>query len=596
VPEYFPFPAPEVTPPSPNPSPCQGEDNKRKMFVALLLFLASACTLTAAPVPPKLPVAGVPQPTATYTPFQPLPPESSASEPQATRVPPSPFLIATDTPLPVPSPAVNAPAIWLAPGLPAALTEALAGHLEWASPPDPQQAALRIEVGGERPVSRWVYALVAPFTTLAEGVSADVLRRAWQGQPAGPFAGKPLRMEGGTLAVFTALWGPPAEGAVQIGEVTTDLALSRRRLWAIVPFEALDPRWKVLPVDGQSPLHKDFDPAAYPLTAPISLAGDPGLAAQVAPWLPATNRDPARLTVVALTGTTALVRATAFTMEKRGINYPAKDVGDILRLADIAHVSNEVPFAKDCPFPDPLTPDMRFCSDPKYIELLETIGTDVVELTGDHFQDWGVEAMRYTLALYNERGWGHYGGGADLEDARQPLLIEHNGNRLAFIGCNAKGGSFAQAAPRHPGAAPCDMDWLAAEVARLSRDGTLPIVTFQHFEYYTYKPQPNQERDFRRVADAGAVIVSGSQAHQPQGMEFMGDHFIHYGLGNLFFDQYDVSAATRQAFIDRHVFYAGRYIGVELLPIVFVDYARPRLMTTDEADELLEAVFSASGW
>ena len=57
-----------------------------------------------------------------------------------------------------------------------------------------------------------------------------------------------------------------------------------------------------------------------------------------------------------------------------------------------------------------------------------------------------------------------------------------------------------------------------------------------------------------------------------------------------------VSYPTRQAFIDRHVFYAGRYIGVELLPIVFVDYARPRPMTTDEANELLEAVFSASGW
>jgi poly-gamma-glutamate synthesis protein (capsule biosynthesis protein) len=474
--------------------------------------------------------------------------------------------------------------------------EPLAGHKEWVFPTDPQQAALRLEVGGEHPASRWVYALVAPFITLAEGISSDELRRAWRGEAAGPFAGKPIRVEGGTLALFTALWGAPAEGAVQVGVVAPDLAFTRRRLWAIVPFEALDPRWKVLEVDGQSPLHKDFDPAAYSLSVPFTLSGDPGLAAQVAPLLPVTNRDPARLSVVALTGTTALVRATAYTMEQRGVKYPAKDVGDILRSADITHVSNEVAFAKDCPTPDPLTQDMRFCSDPRYIELLDAIGTDVVELTGDHFQDWGVEAMRYTLQLYQERGWKHYGGGANLEDARQPLLIEHDGNRLAFLGCNAKGGSFAQAAPKHPGAAPCDMDWLAAEIARLSQDGYLPIVTFQHYEYYTYQPQPDQERDFRRAAEFGAVIVSGSQAHQPQGMEFIGDHFIHYGLGNLFFDQYDVSAATRQAFIDLHVFYAGRYIGVELLPIVFVDYARPRPMTADEANELLEAVFSASGW
>jgi poly-gamma-glutamate synthesis protein (capsule biosynthesis protein) len=79
-------------------------------------------------------------------------------------------------------------------------------------------------------------------------------------------------------------------------------------------------------------------------------------------------------------------------------------------------------------------------------------------------------------------------------------------------------------------------------------------------------------------------------------MEFFKDSFIHYGLGNLFFDQYDISPATRQAFIDRHVFYDGRYISTELIPIIFVDYARARPMNTDEAAELLNSVFLASGW
>ena len=103
-------------------------------------------------------------------------------------------------------------------------------------------------------------------------------------------------------------------------------------------------------------------------------------------------------------------------------------------------------------------------------------------------------------------------------------------------------------------------------------------------------------RDFRRLAQAGAVIVSGSQAHQPQAFDFEAGALIHYGLGNLFFDQLDVSQATRQAFIDRHVFYNGRYIGTELLAMLFVDYARPRPMTPGEREELLRAVFNASGW
>ncbi len=60
------------------------------------------------------------------------------------------------------------------------------------------------------------------------------------------------------------------------------------------------------------------------------------------------------------------------------------------------------------------------------------------------------------------------------------------------------------------------------------------------------------------MADAGAVIVSGSQAHMPADMEFDGTSLVHYGLGNLFFDQMShlmpdgsVIYDTRNVFIDR---------------------------------------------
>ena len=112
---------------------------------------------------------------------------------------------------------------------------------------------------------------------------------------------------------------------------------------------------------------------------------------------------------------------------------------------------------------------MRFCSDPRYIELLQTIGTDIVELTGDHFQDWGVEAMNLTLDMYTQQGWLYFGGGADSQDASKALLVEHNGNRLAFIGCNAKGGGYAQAGPNRPGAMACGYDFMESEITRLPR-------------------------------------------------------------------------------------------------------------------------------
>lgn len=591
-----------------------------------LLVAVVVLTTSCATIPDAQPKILFTQSTirSSPTPFQPLPPGTDApvlaSPPAPTGTPgealeielpgPGVTLVTTSTLTPpiqaLASPEKTPPGsaasytLWVAPDLPAAFRGGLTLPSDIAVVDSPEETTLRLEVGTERPVSYWVYALAAPFPTIPQGVASETLLRIWRGEGD---SDQPLLMDENTYQNLSALWGVPAPQGIQVqaADELLDYAWNRRPAWAILPFEALEPRWKVLEVDGQSPVHKDFDPATYPLTLPISLSGDPTLAEAVRlvyghTLAPPNNRDPGRMTVLVMTGVTALVRATAFAMERKGVQYPAGDIGPWLQEADLTHISNEVPFAEDCPYPDPLQPDMRFCSNPRYIGLLESVGTDVVELTGDHFQDWGPQAMKLTLKLYKQRGWPYYGGGASLEEARQAITVEHNGNRLAFIGCNAKGGSFAQAGVDRPGAAACGYEYMGAEISRLRGQGYLPIATFQHYEYYTYKAQANQMRDFRNAAQAGAVIVSGSQAHQPQALEFYSGALIHYGLGNLFFDQYDVSLATRQGFIDRHVFYNGRHISTELLTILFIDYARPRPMTPGEREDLLRAVFSASGW
>ena len=597
-------------------------------LVCLLVFVAGCQPLLGTPPPSPLEgydTTGMDLFPPTRTPFSPAPggrfpatPTGVFAQEQPGEIAQEPTAIPTSTatlePVLLPTQEVvseTGATLWIEPSLPAGLQQALAAPEGYSlalgqEVPPPGARVLEIRAGAGQPVSAWVYALVAPFPTVEQGVSFQELKDAWLGTASGPF-GQPLLMDESTFLSFSQLWGAPAQDAVEVA-ASADLgriAWGRRPAWALVPFEALGPGWKVLEIDGVSPLRKEFDAAAYPLTLPVSVAGNAEVVADFlsrfgpgssAVMVPPTNRDPNRLTVVALTGVTALVRATAFTMEQNGILYPGKDVRGILRNADIAHVSNEIPFAANCPFPDPVQQGLRFCSDPRYIELLQDIGTDIVELTGDHFQDWGEDAMLYTLDLYKELGWATYGGGANLEEARQAYLIEHNGNRLAFIGCNAKGGSYAQASATHPGAVKCNFDWMVAEISRLRQEGYLPLATFQHFEYYNYRAQPNQVQDSRLLAQAGAVVVSGSQAHQPQAFEFVGDSLIHYGLGNLFFDQYDVSEACRQGFIDLHVFYDGRYIGAELVPILFVDYARPRLMTPQEARQLMNKLFAASGW
>lgn len=513
-----------------------------------------------------------------------------------------------------PSPAValapvyGTSGLWISPAVPDELRQ-VAQTLGLPIVSDPSQASAKLDVdpapsSDTSRQSLWTYALVAPFPTVTDGVTLDELKAAWHGSSSGPLTGRPLWMADSTLAAFTALWGKPTDGAVQTApaDQLVDDAWKSLPSWGIVPFESLEPKWKVLTVDGQSPIRKDFDGAEYPLQITFALQSSSSISFN----LPAVNRDASKLTTLIMTGTTSLVNGIAYQMEVKGMDYPAQDIGDVLRQADILHVSNKTSFAPGCPPPNPAALWPR-CSDPKYIQLLVDVGVKVVELTGPHILDDGAGSFLYTLNLYKENHMQYYGGGADLAEARQPLLIEDHGNKLAFIGCYA-GEPYPVATENTPGANPCDYKQLADEIGQVRAQGYLPIVTFQYKEGYSPQVMPWQLDDFHKPADAGAVIVSGSQAHAPLQMEFYKGAFIHYGLGNFFYDQMGnqppdptnpnlpLQPAQRWEFLDRHVLYDGRYISTELLTAMLEDYARPRPMTSNERAALLTAYFGYSGW
>ena len=440
---------------------------------------------------------------------------------------------------------------------------------------------------------QWIYVLVAPFPTVRDGVTSDELRSLWAS------GGIPLLMEESTLRAFTVLWGEPASGSVRT--LAADRLLTAAwsdSAWALIPFESLEPQWKVLTIEGQSPTRNNFDIKKYPLVVDFSL--NPGAFIDQS-TLMTTNYDPNRMASIIMTGVTALVRATAVTMELKGSTYPGEKVRDLFREADILHVSNEIPFFTGCPPQKPDAGALVFCSDPKYMDLITDIGTDVIELTGNHFADYGPQAMYETLEIYRANNIPYFGGGRDLQDSFEPALFEVKGNKIAFIGCNKPDvNRFPTATNFQPGAAPCDFDFLPLKINQLKAEGYLVISTFQWNESYDYKPAPQQMNDFRLMAESGASIVSGSQAHYAQAMEFHDNAFIHYGLGNLFFDQMGdqdwMPPGIRRLFFDRYVIYDGKLISVELITAMLEDYARPRIMNEDERTGFLQDYFYYSGW
>lgn len=522
--------------------------------------------------------------------FSPQPVDSQVNE---TLEPPVTLTSTTVISTPVPAP-TDGPRLtyWIDPDIPQRIRDIICVSPEFQQVASVDEAGMQLVAGsGQVLASQEMFALAGRFSLLTDEVSLAQVQQAWSGE--GVWV---LEMSQATLTGFEKIWG--RTNSVRIvnsnDSLRTDLWANPNTL-ALIPFDKLTSDLKVLRVDGLSPLQKDLDISRYPLKVEYAWQGDDEvLAAWKKSCKAVTNRDENLMTGVLMTGVTALTRGTAARMVEVSVTYPAEKILDWLRSADFTHISNEVSFYSACPLPLPLRAGGRFCSQTDFINLLTYAGVDIVELTGNHLNDWGTKAMTDSLAMYQQAGLLTFGGGVNAEAARQPLLIEHHGNRLAFIGCNSVGPKEDWATDNQPGAAQCDIDWLSGEVAALKANGYLPIVTFQGFELCEFKPHSTQREAAQRMVEAGAVIVSGSQAHCPQAYDIQGDTFIHYGLGNLWFDQMDW--ITRQELLDRHIFYAGRHISTEVLTAMLEDSAQPRPMTDIERKTLLEMLFQASGW
>ena len=302
------------------------------------------------------------------------------------------------------------------------------------------EANVQITIDRSNPIiGHWIYVLVAPFPTITDDVSSIDLQAFWNGESGSKSVWKKLLVDSNTHDIFSNLWGQPADNKVIVlsSEQLLDRAWELLDYWAIIPFENLVPQWKVISVDGIDPLDREFASEKYPLSVPLSLSGDEesiqalevGIMDNLID-LSFTNRDPDKMTRILMTGTTALTRDIADKMDEKGIHYPAQDIMDWFKSADIVHISHEVSYLDGCVHND----GGKFCARPEYIDLLKFIGTTVVELTGNHLLDFGELPFLDTLEVYRSNDILYFGGGDNIDDARTPVLLTDHGNKVAFLG------------------------------------------------------------------------------------------------------------------------------------------------------------------
>ena len=349
-----------------------------------------------------------------------------------------------------------------------------------------------------------------------------------------------------------------------------------RNAYALLPFDTLTTRYRVLNIDNQHPL---LDITNYPLAVPSE----------------APNFDPDLLTTLTLSGVTAITRLSIPPIDEYGTQWASSGIAGFTQQVDFFHTSNEVSFTEGCPqYTEP--PLGAFCSKENHFSILTDIGADVIELSGNHNNDYGYDAYRSTLQLYQSAGMRTIGGGETPEAAQTPLILEHGGNRIAMIACNDAGPYYAIASEERPGAAACTGNWLRETLADLRdrQDVDVITVTVQHVEFEEYLPRAAIQADFRQIADWGADVVAGTHAHKPQSFEFYGatggrTAFIHYGLGNLFFDQ--PWWGNSRFWMDTLYVYDGQVMTVDLFTGIIDEQARPRRMTAEEQQNFLDFMF-----
>ena len=593
----------------------------RGLLCLLALVLVAGCTLNPLSKSDQQPTAGRVTAQAATAADLPIPShaETANSTPASAGLPTAAPGSST-TAVPAPKPPRGTIGIEAAQDVPGQAVEQLLQLLNAAGAKSEQvqaDADLRLDAApsdGAKLAWERIFVPVDRMSSVLGSITLQELRNVWSGAGTSANFGTVYPDEAIVPALTFVLGAPGPAVKPQPSAALANAVWSDPMGLGIVPFESLSTRLRAIPLDDNSPTDNRFRAAEWPLAAraflaPLTERGPAALGKLTAP-LPITNRDPNKLTVLAMTGVTAMARNSAVAIDRSGDpGFLARQVGPELAAADLTTTSNEISIFDGCVADNTLN-NVLLCSKPAYWENLEFSGIDAIGLTGNHMNDFSYDNFRATLQLYADKQMPTYGGGSDDKAARKPLILEHNGNRLAFLGSNQWGPEWyrsklgdtvsAWAGPDNPGALRFDQKQMVADIQAAKQQADVVFAEVQHTEFdaagnYQVKPLPQEEADFRALSDGGADVVTGIMAHAPQAVELRDGREILYGLGNLYFDQ-TWSWPTRTGLVARHTIYDGKLINTELLVTVIQDNFQLRWATPKERMQVLRSVFDVSQW
>jgi hypothetical protein len=214
-------------------------------------------------------------------------------------------------------------------------------------------------------------------------------------------------------------------------------------------------------------------------------------------------------------------------------NYPFKKISQVIAESDIAFVNLETPIADK----DSCRIIGDFVSDPIFAKSLSNAGIDIVSIANNHAWDASEKGFLRTMHNLDKAGVEYVGGGINLRNARNPVIFDIHGTKIAFLAYSQQFKyRFASTADNNnPGILPFSLPLIIEDIGNTKPKCDLIFVALHWGMENTSKVHPMAVQFAHKIIDAGADAILGSHSHVPKGIEVYKGRPIFYSFGNFIF-------------------------------------------------------------
>jgi poly-gamma-glutamate capsule biosynthesis protein CapA/YwtB (metallophosphatase superfamily) len=278
-------------------------------------------------------------------------------------------------------------------------------------------------------------------------------------------------------------------------------------------------------------------------------------------------------------------------LKQKGYDYPYSNVSDYFSKSDYTIANLETPITTRGTVQ---SKDYVYRSSPLALPALKASGIDLVNLANNHVMDYGTEGLLDTMTLLDQEGVKRMGAGKDLEEAYEPVIVEKQGIKIAFLGFSRVVPEASwKAAPGHPGVAETYSYKLPVEAIQKAKEKADLVVVVAHWGVErSDQPDKYQKELAHRYIDAGADLIVGGHPHVLQGFEEYKGKWIAYSLGNFIFTTNNVPK-TWETVILEAACSKEKNCDVHLVPIV-TKGALPTPMNTEDGAKLFQRLSQIS--